>query len=220
MKEHQAVVSYLRVSTKRQSAEGLGIAAQRHAVESYLRSTSAKLLQEYVEVESGRVKERQQLQAAIAQCRKQRATLVIARLDRLARNAAFLLGLRDSGVEFTCCDMPQADSFTVGILALVAEKEAQMISERTRAALQAAKRRGRVLGNPKLKQVQPKAVAANQRRAARFAEKLGPVLEEIKHAGVTTLKGIAQCLNARGFLTPLGRPFTRQAVARIQLRLS
>lgn len=213
------VVGYYRVSTTKQGISGLGMDAQRNAVASFINAGQAKLLAEFAEVETGKSTDRPELAKAIALCRRTKARLLIAKLDRLARNAAFLLNLRDSGIDFVCADMPHADRFTVGVLALVAEKEREMISQRTREGLQAAKRRGRKLGNPKLAQARTLAIRSTKRKAADFARSLAPVVSEIRQAGVTTLKGIAQCLNARGFKTPLGKPFTRQAVARALRRL-
>lgn len=142
-------VSYLRVSTSRQGQSGLGIEAQRSAVTSFLNGGSWKLVGEYVEVESGKNNERPELKQALATCRVHGATLVVARLDRLARNAHFLLGLKEAGVEFVCVDMPSANALTIGIMAMVAQEEARLISARTKAALQMAKERGVKLGSPK-----------------------------------------------------------------------
>ena len=210
-------IAYFRVSTRKQGASGLGLEAQRQAVQNYCQGPADF---EFVEVESGTLKERPQLAKALEACREHKGQLVIARLDRLSRNAAFLLGLQDAKVPFVCCDMPHADKFTVGIMALVAQKEAEMISARTSEALQAAKRRGVKLGNPRIAKARKMAVACTRRKAADFAAQLKPVTEEIKAAGVHTLKGIARCLNARGIRTPQGKSWTRQAVARIQKRLS
>jgi DNA invertase Pin-like site-specific DNA recombinase len=211
-------VSYLRVSTSRQGVDGLGMSAQKRAVETFINGGQAKLIAEYREVESGRRRDRPELDKAIALCREQKATLLIAKLDRLARNAAFLLNLRDSGVDFVACDMPHADKFTVGIMALVAEKERDMISQRTKEGLAAAKRRGTKLGTPMKAAARKKAIATLKRKAAEFVATLAPIIQEIQGAGVTTLKGIARCLNARGFKTPLGKAFTRQAVAKVRRR--
>ena len=138
-------VAYFRVSTDRQGKSGLGLDAQREAVMSYLNGGSWTLVSEFTEVESGkRSDNRPQLAAAIAACKRQKAKLVIAKLDRLSRNLAFIAALMESGVEFVAADMPHANRLTVHILAAVAEHERQMISERTRAALQAAKKRGKV----------------------------------------------------------------------------
>jgi DNA invertase Pin-like site-specific DNA recombinase len=137
-------ISYFRVSTARQGRSGLGIEAQRQAVAAYL--TGRKPLAEFLEVESGRKSDRPMLAQALAACRVHRAVLVIAKLDRLARNVSFVSALKDAGVEFVACDFPQANRLTIHILAAVAENETRMISERTRAALAAAKARGTVLG--------------------------------------------------------------------------
>lgn len=156
--------------------------AQRDAVMNYLNGGSWKLIAELSEVESGKQNNRQQLAKAIALCRKEQATLVIAKLDRLARNAAFLLNLRDSGVDFIAVDMPHADKFTVGIMALVAEKERDMISQRTKDGLAAAKRRGPKLGNPRPLDAVKRAVAVNIERAGAYAGNLAPVIQEIQKA--------------------------------------
>jgi len=142
-------VAYYRVSTTKQGINGLGMDAQRDAVARYLNGGNWKLIAEFAEVESGKRDNRQEMERAIALSREEGATLLIAKLDRLARNAAFLLNLRDSGVDFIATDMPHADKFTVGIMALVAEKEREMISQRTKDGLAAAKRRGTKLGNPR-----------------------------------------------------------------------
>ena len=156
-------VSYLRVSTGRQGRSGLGLESQRKAVEDFLNGGSWELAKEFVEVESGKNSDRPVLADAIKACRLYGAKLVIAKLDRLSRNAHFLLGLKEAGVDFVCADMPSANRLTVGIMAMVAEEEGRMISARTKAALAAAKRRGVQLGgynkNPKL--------TAKARKAAR-----------------------------------------------------
>jgi DNA invertase Pin-like site-specific DNA recombinase len=141
-------ISYLRVSTDKQGITGLGMEAQRESVLRYV-STRGRLLAEFVEVESGRKENRPQLRAALEECRKRRAVLLIARLDRLARNVAFIANLMNSDVEFVAVDMPQANRLTIHILAAVAEHEREMISQRTKAALAAAKARGTKLGNPR-----------------------------------------------------------------------
>src|SRR6476620_4507750 len=137
-------IAYQRVSTAQQGRSGLGLEAQRQGVADYLDGGAWTLVAEYTEVESGKRADRPELAKALAACRAHRAVLVIAKLDRLSRNAAFLLNLRDAGVEFVAADMPDANRLTVGIMAMVAEDEADRISARTTAALAAAKARGTV----------------------------------------------------------------------------
>ena len=213
-------VAYYRVSTTKQGINGLGMDAQRNSVMNYLNGGSWKLLAEFAEVESGKRNSREELAKAVALCRKESATLVIAKLDRLARNAAFLLNLRDSGVDFIAVDMPHADKFTVGIMALVAEKERDLISQRTRDGLAAARRRGIKLGNPHPAGALKAAHAVNLVRADAYAKSILPIVLEIKAAHVTTLRGIAQCLNARGFKTPNGKAFKPQSVKNLLDRVA
>jgi DNA invertase Pin-like site-specific DNA recombinase len=144
-------ISYLRVSTDRQGKSGLGLEAQRAAVADYLNGGRWKLIKEFVEVESGKRNDREQLAEAVKACRLHGAKLVIAKLDRLSRDAHFLLGLEKAGVDFVAADMPNANRLTVGIMATVAEEERRMISKRTTDALAAAKRNGRQLGGRRVK---------------------------------------------------------------------
>jgi DNA invertase Pin-like site-specific DNA recombinase len=202
-------VSYLRVSTGRQGRSGLGLESQRKAVEDFLNGGSWELAKEFVEVESGKNSDRPVLADAIKACRLYGAKLVIAKLDRLSRNAHFLLGLKEAGVDFVCADMPSANRLTVGIMAMVAEEEGRMISARTKAALAAAKRRGVQLGgynkNPKLTAKARKAgQEANARKAAERAADLAPVISELQAAGKTSLRAIAEGLNERGIPTARG----------------
>ena len=141
-------IAYFRVSTERQGRSGLGLEAQRKAVADFLNGGNWSLVAEFTEVESGKKNERPQLAAALAAARIHGATLVIAKIDRLSRNAHFLLGLKEGGVDFVAVDLPSANRLTVGIMALVAEQEREAISARTKAALEAAKARGTKLGNP------------------------------------------------------------------------
>jgi DNA invertase Pin-like site-specific DNA recombinase len=154
-------VAYFRVSTDRQGKSGLGLGAQREAVMNYLNGGSWQLVGEFTEVESGKHSDRSQLAAAVAACKKLRAKLVIAKLDRLSRNLAFIAAPMDSGVEFVAVDNPHANKLTVHILAAVAQHEREMIAERTRGALRAAKARGVTLGNPRLAEARDKANAAD-----------------------------------------------------------
>ena len=139
-------IAYLRVSTDKQGEQGHGINAQRQAIANYLVACGGELLEEYVEVESGKKNERPALQKAISRCKLSRATLIIAKLDRLSRNLAFIANLMDAGIDFIACDNPFANKLTIHILAAIAEHEREMISRRTREALAAAKAKGITLG--------------------------------------------------------------------------
>lgn len=220
---HGKWISYLRVSTEKQGQSGLGIEAQRKAVADFLNGGNWQLLEEYREVESGKRDDRPQLAAALAHAKATGATLLIAKLDRLSRNAAFLLGLRDAGVDFVACDMPGANRMTVGIMALVAEQEREMISARTKAALAAAKARGQKLGNPNGARAlkgrgNAEAVAALKSRAAAHAARVRPIVEAIRGEGLTSLNAIAGELNRRGILTANGGQWHATTVRNLLLR--
>jgi DNA invertase Pin-like site-specific DNA recombinase len=200
-------VSYLRVSTARQGASGLGLEAQRTAVTGYLNGGDWTLVQEVLEVESGKRNDRPSLALALRLCRKHRATLVIAKLDRLARNVAFISNLMESGVEFVAVDMPQANRFVVHILAAVAEQEAEAISKRTKAALAAAKARGTKLGGRRVSaerfaEIGAAARQARTERAERSGAEILPTIATVQAAGATSLRQIAAALNERGIPTP------------------
>jgi DNA invertase Pin-like site-specific DNA recombinase len=198
-------VAYFRVSTSRQGESGLGLDAQRETVRRFASSHGLQIIAEHTEVESGKVNDRPKLTEALHLCRKTGATLVVSKLDRLSRSAIFLLQLQQSNVEFVCCDAPNVDRFTVGILALVAQRERELISERTKSALSAAKARGVRLGT-RDPQRQVKIMAAAYRRQKEdFIAKITPVIEDVKKGGVTTLKGIAECLTRRGIPTRNGK---------------
>lgn len=207
------IVSYIRVSTKAQGESGLGLEAQQHAVNHFVNNGGHDLMAAFNEVESGKNNDRPELKKALAMCRESGATLLIAKLDRLSRNAAFLLTLQDSGVEFVCCDCPNADRFTVGILALVAQRERELISQRTREGLAAAKRRGTKLGNPRWQSTIPKMVQARKDGAVKFRAEILPAIMELKNrAGATSLTEISDCLNLRGLKTSTGKAFRPQTV--------
>lgn len=209
-------VAYYRVSTEKHGRSGLGLEAQRSAVEAYLNGGSWKLIAEFTEVESGKRSERPKLAEAIKVAKKHKATLVIAKLDRLSRNVAFIANLMEAGADFVAVDMPHANKLTIHILSAVAEYEREMISQRTRAALAAAKSRGVRLGNPtNLGIAQARSRTARTAQAALFASNLRPVIRQIKESGVRTLSGIAAALNARGFSTPRGGQWQAVQVKRI-----
>jgi DNA invertase Pin-like site-specific DNA recombinase len=201
----QQFVSYVRVSTERQGKSGLGLDAQRAAVTTYIAGLQGRLLQEFREIESGKKDERPQLAAALAACRKHKAVLVIAKLDRLARRVSFISALMDGDVDFVACDFPQANRLTLHILAAVAEHEREMISQRTRAALQAARTRGVRLGNPTNANVcLERARAARSAKARRWAENVRPVIDQIMRSGANSLRVIGAALMARGVTTARG----------------
>jgi DNA invertase Pin-like site-specific DNA recombinase len=221
------VVCYQRVSTAKQGASGLGMEAQASACNEYAASIKATVLRTFTEQESGKLNARPALAEALALCKVTGATLVIAKLDRLSRNAAFLLNLAESGVKFVAADMPQANSLTVGIMALVAQQEAEAISKRTKDALQAAKQRGTVLGNPNgaaaLKRADKgnsAAVSAIKAGADSHAENLGPVIDSLKAEGITSLGGIAKALNERSMKTPRGGIWHKTSVSNLLARLA
>jgi DNA invertase Pin-like site-specific DNA recombinase len=214
-------ISYHRVSTEKQGRSGLGLEAQKKAVADYLNGGEWELLHEFVEIESGRRKDRPQLKAALDMCRREKATLVIAKLDRLARNVAFVATLLEGRIKFVCCDMPEADSTMLHIYSAMAEREAIKTSERTIAALAAAKARGRQLGwsIPSRREEQRIAskngAAANSSHAQRFASNVLPIVESIRAAGICSLAAIAGALNARGVATARGGRWHSSTVQRL-----
>jgi len=217
-------VSYLRVSTTRQGQSGLGLEAQRSAVTNFLSGSNSKLLGEYVEVESGSHADRLKLAEALSACRLHNATLVIAKLDRLSRDAHFLLGLTKSGVRFVAADMPEANELVVGMMAVVAQVERKMISQRTRAALAAAKARGVVLGKPGNLTNQELGRANGRAKRTKVAKgraaDLSPIIEDIMLAGAVSLREIAAGLNARGIPTARGGAWSPTQVRRVRKRVS
>jgi DNA invertase Pin-like site-specific DNA recombinase len=220
-------ISYLRVSTQRQGESGLGIEAQRQAVAAYLNGGAWSLIAEYVEIETGKRNDRPQLTAALHRAKVSNATLVIAKLDRLSRNAAFLLNLRDAGVRFVCADMPEANNLTIGIMAIIAQDERERISARTKAALAAKRMRGERLGTDNWAALQCAGVGragwtlgadANREKADRFAADLMPIIDDIRAEGVTSDRGIARQLNERGIETAHGRSWSATQVGRMLQR--
>ncbi len=209
-------ISYLRVSTAKQGQSGLGLEAQRSAIAGYLNGGNWALLQEFVEVESGKNNERPQLAAAFEACRLTGAKLLIAKLDRLSRDAHFLLGLDKAGVEFVAVDMPNANRLTVHLMAVIAQGEREMISARTKAALAAAKERGTVLGGfrggPIVDHAQ--GTAALVKKADDFAAKVRPIIESLWADGLS-LGGIAARLNERQIQTARGGVWAAMSVKRV-----
>ena len=201
-------VTYLRVSTERQGQSGLGLEAQRAAVAAHVLGRG-EVVAEFVEVESGKRSDRPELALALAEAKRARAVLLIAKLDRLARNVAFIANLLESGVEVMAADMPEANRFLLHVMAAVAEHEAQAISDRTKAALVAAKARGVKLGwsipdrTAEQRQAARKGAAVNKAQALAHAENMLPVIEKIR-AGGASLRQIAAELNARGVKTARG----------------
>lgn len=218
-------ISYYRVSTARQGQSGLGLEAQRAAVLGYLNGGDWRLVGEFTEVESGKNNDRPQLAKAMAECRLRNATLVIAKLDRLSRNAAFLLSLRDAGVAFVCADMPDANTLTIGILALIAQNEREALSARTKAALAARRARGHTLGNPANLTTSAAALGSRAGNLAKTAKAekrtadLAPVIEDIQASGKRSRTAIAAELNSRGFPAPRGGEWAPAQVHRLLIRL-
>jgi DNA invertase Pin-like site-specific DNA recombinase len=215
-------IAYYRVSTAKQGASGLGLEAQQEAVRTYLNGGKWQLIAELTEVESGKNADRPKLQEALRLCRTRKATLVIAKLDRLARNVNFISNLMEAGVEFTAVDFPQANRLTVHILAAVAEHEAAMISARTKAALQAAKARGVQLGGDRagiIASQGPKGRAASavvrRAKAQKRASDILPAIETAKAAGAISLREVAAYLNQRGETAPRGGEWTAVQVSRV-----
>lgn len=201
--------------------------AQKDAIERYASGIGAKVMQTFTEVESGRLNTRPELEKAIHLAKVTGAVLVIAKLDRLSRNAAFLLALRDSGVCFIAADMPDANELTVGIMALVAQQEREAISRRTKESLAAAKRRGTTLGNPngaaalaRARKGNGAAMEAVKASADAHARRLQPVIEALKAEGVVSLGAIAEALNEREMLTPRGGTWHKTSVKNLLDRLS
>jgi len=213
-------VAYYRVSTKKQGDSGLGLEAQEAAVAAWIASTGSKLLAPpYVEIESGRKSDRPKLLEAIAHAKRAKATLVIAKLDRLSRNVAFLANLMESGVDFIACDNPHADKFQIHILVALAQKEAELISERTRAALAAAKARGTKLGTNNLTRAGTLRGAAAGSAAIQLAKEsayreLGPMIRRFRDEGCS-LRTIAQRLNDAGEVTRGGCAWNAAQVRRV-----
>lgn len=193
-------IAYYRVSTERQGQSGLGLEAQQAAVKQY----ADGIIHSFTEIESGKVDDRPQLQAAIAMCKATSSALLIAKIDRLSRQAAFLLTLRDSGVQIVAADMPHAGTLEFGIRAVVAQHEREEISRRTKAALQAAKARGIKLGTHDQASLSAAGCKAVMATADSLAQRVYPIIQDIMSAGIKSLRDIAQALTSRGIKTARG----------------
>jgi DNA invertase Pin-like site-specific DNA recombinase len=226
------IIAYFRVSTAKQGASGLGLEGQAAAVEAYAKQTGKPIVARYTEVESGRNSARPELAKALAHARRSKGTLCVAKLDRLARDVEFLAKVMNSECDFIACDNPAANRLTLHILAAVAEAEARAISERTKAALQAAKARGVKLGSARpghwegresarlagLTKARTMAATVRSERAEQAYADLRPSMIEWRAAGLT-LAGIAERLNAEGHTTRRGRPWNATQVMRVLERV-
>lgn len=210
----QLLVAYLRVSTQRQGQSGLGLEAQDEAVRCYAAKTQQQIIATFVEIEGGAVKDRPELSAALDLCRKRKAILLIARLDRLSRSLSFVAQLLDANVEIRAADMPEANRMMLQMLAVFAEHERRLIGERTKAALAAAKARGVILGR------NGKVLGAQHAAAAReHAITLGPVIRQAQEQGATTCREMAAFLNSEGILSRERGQWHPASVARVLHRL-
>jgi DNA invertase Pin-like site-specific DNA recombinase len=216
-------VAYLRVSTDKQGRSGLGLEGQQAAIDGFLKDTDTLLQPPFIEVESGKNNERPKLLEAVAMCKRTGATLLIAKLDRLARNVAFIANLMEAGVPFVAIDMPMANKFMLHIMAAVAENEREMISQRTKAALKAAKARGVKLGGDRgYRPLTPpdasKATVVRKAQADQAAFSVLPLIRDLQAQGATSLNALASKLNERGQQTPRGGAWTATAVKRALAR--
>lgn len=221
-------VSYLRVSTDRQGRSGLGLEAQRAAVENYLDGGKWKVIKEFLEVESGKRSDRPKLAEALTMCRAHRAALVVAKVDRLARSQSFLSRILEAGVDVRFCDLPQIEGptgrFLLQSMMAVAELEAGMISARTKAALEASKARGKQLGGFRGRagtaEDTARARAARTQKATEQARSIAPIIDRVDPNRTASLRGIARALNGEGVPTPSGDgKWTAATVSRLRQRL-
>lgn len=226
--DQKSFISYLRVSTSKQQRSGLGLEAQRSAVAAHISACGGRLIKEFIEVESGGKNDRQKLHEAISLARRSQATLVVAKLDRLARSVYFLAALLESGVDFIACDMPHANRFTVHILASVAEHERTLISQRTQAAMAEAKKRGKVFGSARpghwagreedrrrgAKLGGAAAAKVHSERANEAYRDVAPMAIRLREEG-HSLRQIAGILNAEGIPTRRGRQWNASTVRNV-----
>ena len=223
MTKRRQLVTYLRVSTGRQGRSGLGLEAQREALARFAEAEAFDIAHEYVEIESGKgadaLERRPQLAAALAAARKKRCAVAVAKLDRLSRDVHFISGLMAHRVPFLVAELgPDVDPFILHLFAALAEKERALIAKRTREALQRAKARGVALGGPKLAEAREAAVEKLKAIADKHANYALPFIREAQRAGATSLRDIAEALNARGVPTPRGRRWHAMSVKNVLAR--
>ena len=205
-------VAYYRVSTQKQGQSGLGLEAQKQTVSSFV-SGKGVVISEHIEIESGKKDNRIELAKAIIEAREKRAVLVIAKLDRLSRNASFIFSLRDSGVNFVCCDLPEANTLTIGIFATLAQHERELISKRTKEALAAKKAKGFKLGSPKnlTDEARAKGRKARSEKASINNANANNAARDLLGSGLSLAK-VAERLNQYGIKTSRGNTFTKASV--------
>jgi DNA invertase Pin-like site-specific DNA recombinase len=217
-------VTYFRVSTQKQGRSGLGLEAQQAAIQAFLDAHHGVELASFTEMESGKHADRPKLQEAIKRCKLTKATLLVAKLDRLSRNIAFLFTLRDSTVKFQAADIVEANTLNLGVLATVAQYEREIISDRTVKALAAAKARGVRLGNPNGAKAldgfralgTKRGNATNAAKARENALEIAPVIQEAQENGCRSLRQIAAFLDSKAYTTPRGCRWTPTAVRNAQ----
>ena len=212
-------VIYKRVSTRRQGDSGLGLEAQQTAVETFLKGKDSGVVGEFVEIESGRKKDRPELIKALALCKAENATLIVARTDRLSRNVHFLSGLLEQKIEFIACDNPSANNFTLHIMAAVAEQEALLISKRTKAALAAAKKRGVKLGSYGKVLAQENKESADNFANSMISAIKTAVADSLKKHDKVTLQGVSTFLNKRKVKTARGGKWYPTSVKNLLARI-
>jgi DNA invertase Pin-like site-specific DNA recombinase len=207
---------YARVSSKvSQRVDGLGIAAQLQSMRSYVSRVGGVIVAEYVEAESGANDDRQVLKDCISNATETSSTILVARLDRISRDACFIFNLRKANVAFRCVDMPEADAFQISLFAVLAEREKTLIGLRTKAALAAAKSRGIKLGTPNPVRSVSLMTQAARNEKVKFATKMRPIIREIMETGVSSYSEVARCLNRRGIITRQKKEWHAETVKRI-----
>lgn len=219
----KAIVTYIRVSTSQQGRSGLGIEAQRRALQSFAKAEGLEVVREFVEVETGKgsdaLDRRPQLKAALAAAKKHKCHVAVAKLDRLSRDVHFISGLMAHRIPFLVAELgPDVDPFVLHLFAALAEKERALISTRTTQALAAAKARGVTLGNPRLHEARETAVATIKASADQHAANVLPIIREAQKAGARTLRQIAEVLNARGVATARGGTWHAMSVKNMLAR--